>query len=115
MDATHEARLEQLLRLPWTIVTETTPEGDRLLRVAEVPGAVGTGETEAQRVADLWEALRTALLAYMHFGDPVPVPRGAREGWLAGRPGPRAAYVVRKGAPAEPSQATASAVEAVFS
>jgi predicted RNase H-like HicB family nuclease len=70
------SQLEQLLRLPWTIVKEITPEGDHLLRVAEIPSAVGSGATSEEMEADLWESLRESLRAYLHFGDPIPMPAG---------------------------------------
>ena len=75
------ARLNYLLRLPWTFVRETTPEGDTLLRVAEIPSAVGTGETDPDLEADVWASLRASLEAYLHFGDPIPLPRGAHLPW----------------------------------
>jgi predicted RNase H-like HicB family nuclease len=68
-----EPELQRLLGLPWTIISETTPEGDLLLRVKEIPSAVGSGDTEAAAIADLREALTESLRAHLHFGDPVPV------------------------------------------
>lgn len=82
MTQAHEADLQRLLRLPWTILREVTPEGDVLLRVKEIPSAVGSGETEEELVADLWESLSESLHAYLHFGDSVPLPRGASESWV---------------------------------
>lgn len=97
MDRSHEQQLEYLLRLPWTIVPEATPEGDRLLRVAEIPSAVGTGTTPEEIVADLWESLRESLRAYLHFGDPIPLPKGAASPWLpsARRPSRPVPIIVR--------------------
>lgn len=83
MGWTQEQQVQHLLRLPWTIVAETTPEGDRLLRVAEIPSAVGTGSTPQELEADLRESLRASLSAYLHFEDPVPLPKGAALPWLA--------------------------------
>ena len=73
--------LQRLLQLPWTVARETTPEGDVLLRVKEIPSAVGSGSTDGERVKDLWESLTESLRAYLHFGDPVPMPRGASDSW----------------------------------
>lgn len=81
MDWTTGRKLQYLLRLPWTFVVSTTPEGDRLLRVAEIPSAVGEGVAAAELEADLWEALRAALSAYLHFNDPIPLPKGSRLPW----------------------------------
>ena len=72
-----DREIQRLLRLPWTVTVETSPEGDRLLRVREVPSAVGCGATEAEAIADLWKSLEASLRAYVHFGDQVPLPTGA--------------------------------------
>jgi hypothetical protein len=83
MSWTPEQKLESLLRLPWTIATERTPEGDRLLRVVEIPSAVGCGATPAEAESDLWESLRASLSAYLHFEDAIPLPRGTDLPWRA--------------------------------
>ena len=69
-----DSELDRLLALPWTIVAETTPEGDRLLRVREIPSAIGHGETDDELARDLRESLESSLRAYLHFGDPIPMP-----------------------------------------
>lgn len=69
-----DREIQRLLRLPWTITVETSPEGDRLLRVREIPSAVGCGATDAEAIADLWASLEASLRAYVHFGDAVPLP-----------------------------------------
>lgn len=71
-----DEKVRQLLRLPWTFVREVAPEGDVLLRVKEIPSVVGTGTTDAELEADLWASLEAALAAFLHFGDPVPMPEG---------------------------------------
>ena len=81
---TQERKLLYLLRLPWTLVPERTPEGDRLLRVRELASVVGAGATDADLEEDLWEAMREALRAYLHFGDPIPLPAGQSLPWLEG-------------------------------
>jgi predicted RNase H-like HicB family nuclease len=86
MNWTDERRLAFLLRLPWTLVAETTPEGDSLIRVAELPSAVGTGATQQEIERDLWDALTAALRAYLHFGDPIPVPVGRKLPWVEAAP-----------------------------
>lgn len=92
MDANSEAELRRLLFLPWTIVPDVTPEGDKLLRVLEVPSAVGHGETEEELVRDLWESLAESLKAYLHFGDPIPLPSGLHQpSWLPSSPVERVA------------------------
>jgi hypothetical protein len=96
MNEGRSSQLEHLLRLPWTIVKEVTPEGDHLLRVAEIPSAVGSGASTEEMEADLWESLRESLRAYLHFGDPIPVPAGAQAGWVRSpHVAIKAAYVLR--------------------
>lgn len=81
MPWTIEQKLDHLLALPWTMVVEVTPEGDRILKVAEVPSASGSGETDAERETDLWDSLRESLRAYVHFGDTPPLPAGSLPPW----------------------------------
>lgn len=81
MTWTTEQKLDALLRVRWTLIPETTPEGDRLVRVAELPSVVGSGMTESELAADLWASLHAALEAYLHFGDPIPLPEGVSLPW----------------------------------
>lgn len=76
-----ERDIQRLLRLPWTIIRDVTPEGDVLLRVKEIPSAVGSGDSDEARIADLWESLSESLRAFLHFGDAVPLPDGAQDLW----------------------------------
>ncbi len=78
---TDSSKLDYLLRLPWTFVREVTPDGDCILRIAEIPSAVGTGDTDAALEADTWASLRASLEAYLHFGDPLPLPKGTVLPW----------------------------------
>lgn len=99
MTWTTDQKLESLLRLPWTICSETTQEGDRLLRVEEIPSAVGSGTDDEETESDLWESLRASLAAYLHFADPIPLPHGCDLPWsVADRrnDAPRAALIVRQ-------------------
>jgi hypothetical protein len=84
MTWTIDQKTEQLLQLPWTVVPVVTEDGDRLLRVAEIPSAVGHGATSSELEADLWDSLRESLRAYLHFGDPIPLPQGVRLPWSPG-------------------------------
>ncbi len=97
-----DQQLQQLLRLPWTVVREITPEGELLLRIAEIPAAMGSGATPDEAEADLWASLEAALRAYLHFGDPVPVPAGGVPAWLQAGANPPATtpliYQVPEGA-----------------
>lgn len=71
---TDEQKIDHLLRLPWTIVRDVTPEGDRLLRVRELSSVVGCGQTDVELDADFWDSLATTLRAYLHFHDTIPLP-----------------------------------------
>jgi predicted RNase H-like HicB family nuclease len=73
-----DQQIERLMSLPWTILREVTPEGDRILRIAELPSVIAGGNTDDEMNADLTESLRESLRAYLHFGDPIPVPSGKR-------------------------------------
>jgi hypothetical protein len=72
----HARDIQRLLSLPWTIDRDVAPEGDVVLRVREIPSAVGAGASEQERLDDLCASLEASLLAYLHFGDPVPSPMG---------------------------------------
>ncbi|MDP3909026.1 MAG: hypothetical protein Q8Q14_01420 [Gemmatimonadales bacterium] len=74
MPWTDAQKLNYLIKLPWTIVPDRTPEGERLLRVAELPAVVACGDTNEALEADFWAALEAALRSYLHFGDPLPLP-----------------------------------------
>lgn len=74
MTWTTEQKVDYLLRQPWTIYAETTPEGDRLLRVKELPAAVGCGDDDDSLIADFWESLRATLEAYLAMGSSPPRP-----------------------------------------
>lgn len=97
MTWTENQQLEYLLKLPWTVVAETTSEGDRVLRIAEIPSATGSGDSPSQMERDLWESLRESLRAYLHYGDPIPVPAAASPPWVdaAHKPAPPTPFVVR--------------------
>jgi hypothetical protein len=111
---TKEQQLEALLRLPWSIDRETTMEGDVVLRVREVPSAIGTGESDPAREEDLWESLRESLRAYLHFGDTPPLPPKARLPWRAVQGGASVRRAAVRAVPAGPDvENTSSGLEAV--
>jgi len=74
------AKVQYLLRLPWSIVP-STEDGERVLRVRELPSVVvsGPADTEAEQqtlAADFWDSVAESLRCYLHFGDPLPRPPG---------------------------------------
>lgn len=78
MTWTTEQKIAYLLRQPWTIFAETTPEGDRLLRIKELPSAVASGEDDDALIADFWESLTVTLEAYFAVGTNPPLPANAQ-------------------------------------
>ena len=98
MSWSNEQKLAHLLSLPWTVVPDTSPEGDRLLRVQELPAAVGTGVSDEQLSRDFWESLRATLETYLHFEDGIPLPPGVdRLPWEAEEGATQSqAFVVRE-------------------
>ena len=84
MTWTDAQKIDYLLSQPWTLVPDKGDDGELLLRVRELPGAVGCGETPEEVERDFWESLRATLEAYLHFGDVIPKPPGVqRFAWEA--------------------------------
>lgn len=69
-----DMEIRRLLTLPWTVLREDTLDGDVILRVKEIPSAIGSGATDDEREHDLWDSLTASLKAYLHFGDAIPEP-----------------------------------------
>lgn len=111
MAFTTEDKLEFLLRLPWAVVCETSPEGDHLLRVDEIPSAVASGESAEGLERDFWKSLRSSLEALLHFGDPISTPLGIGLPWETGSEHslPSSPLLVRKDRPPAEPDVTAAA------
>ena len=77
MEWSNQSKIAILLRLPWTI-DSTMEDGERVLRVRELPSVVVSGNDSAELEREFWESVRETLSAYLHFGDPVPLPKGFR-------------------------------------
>ncbi len=92
---TMEQKLDLLMRLPWTVQKERTPEGDDILRIRELPGVSGAGAEEAGREGELWASLRSRLAAHLEFGDAVPMPEGAALPWASDTDRPVATWVLQ--------------------
>lgn len=96
-------KLEYLLGLPWSIYAEATAEGERLLRVRELPPVIGSGESDAEIERDFWDSLEATLRSYLHFGDELPLPLGLTLPWKQGTRAPatprRRAFRVAKNRP----------------
>ena len=78
MPWTSEEKLESLLRLPWTIRSADADDpGERVYRVAELPGFVVVGTPEELETS-LWDALREFLASFLEHDDPIPLPSGIK-------------------------------------
>jgi len=71
----HDRELHRLLSLPCTILREGASDREIILRVEEIPSAVGTGASATNGERNLRDSLTESLTAYRPFGDPVPLPK----------------------------------------
>jgi hypothetical protein len=83
-------KLDYLLGLPWSIYAETTVDGERLLRVRELPSVMGSGDSDEEVEREFWDSLEATLQSYLHFGDELPLPLDATLPWKQGTPTPAA-------------------------
>ena len=68
----------QLEDYPFAIRPLTTEDGGGyLIEFPDVPGCISDGETPEEAIANGRDALKSALLTMMEFGDPLPKPGGA--------------------------------------
>jgi hypothetical protein len=84
MEWSPESKLKYLLGLSWTVTAEQDPdEGYTILRVAELPSAIATGDENdiPALTKDFWESLQATLESALEFGDPIPLPNGAIAPW----------------------------------
>lgn len=96
MAPTTESKVQSLLLLPWTIDVQRDDDGSFIAKVAELPSVVATGATEKDLERDLWASLRATIECYLHFGDPIPLPRGMTQlPWESRRGEPRLMLLVK--------------------
>jgi len=68
--------------MPWTVRAEKDPdEGYTILRVAELPSVIATGEGDPDLEKDFWESLQATLECALQFADPIPLPTGMKAPW----------------------------------
>lgn len=85
-DWTTEAKLQALLALPWTLQFSKDPvDGSLIARIAELPDAIGTGETERELATAVYDALEASLDSRLEHDDPIPLPPGCELPWAKGR------------------------------
>lgn len=80
MTWTIEQKIAYLCRLPWTIVPGVgDADGERTLRVQELPSVVGSGLSDGELESEFWDSMKATLAGLLHFGDPIPLPPRARQ------------------------------------
>lgn len=85
MTWTTKQRLEALMRLPWTILTEKSEFGDySVWRIAEMPDAIVTGTEERELARETYLALKASLACRLEFGDEITLPPGTQLPWANG-------------------------------
>lgn len=84
MSWNEQRKLEYLMALPWTIYGEVSAEGERLLRVRELPSVIGSGGSDEEIERDFWDSLEATLASYLHFGDELPLPLQLKLPWKQG-------------------------------
>jgi len=60
----------------FTVVFEQEPDGGYVVTVPALPGCVSQGDTHAERLANLREAILAYVEGLKIAGDPIPVDAG---------------------------------------
>jgi len=74
-----EAAARAMMRRPFRKVISGDAEEGFLIEVPDLPGCMTAGETEAEAVEMLQEAMLLWLMAHLEDGLPIPEPSAARE------------------------------------
>jgi predicted RNase H-like HicB family nuclease len=69
-----ELEIERRLRMPYHRVISGAPEDGYLGQVAEFPGCYTAGDTPAEALANLEEAMAGWIESCLAHGDPIPDP-----------------------------------------
>jgi antitoxin HicB len=75
-----EARIDELLKLPYHKVIRGDAVQGFLGEVPELPGCLTAGETEAEALENLREAMAAWFEDALENDAPIPVPRGEANG-----------------------------------
>lgn len=60
----------------YTVVFEQEPDGGYVVTVPALPGCVSQGDTHAEALANIREAIGAYIEALKIAGDPIPVDAG---------------------------------------
>lgn len=66
--------LHYYLELPYTVIIRRDEDGDYVARIDELPGCMAHGETQAEALEALDEAMELWITDCLESGDPVPEP-----------------------------------------
>lgn len=67
--------IEEYLQLPYTIEMTPDPDGGWVVSVKELMGCISQGETQAEALEMIRDAMRGWLELALADGDPIPEPR----------------------------------------
>lgn len=73
-DQEREAEVQRRLRLPYHRVISGDPEDGYMGEVPELPGCYTSGETPAEALANLDEAMAAWIESSLKSGDEIPEP-----------------------------------------
>jgi predicted RNase H-like HicB family nuclease len=73
-EAEIEERVQELLALPYHKVIVSDPENGYVGQVPELPNCISAGDTSAEALALLEEAMAGWLASAVAHGDPIPEP-----------------------------------------
>ena len=72
-----DARVTEIMRDAYTLVVTRDPEGTYSSEVLEFPGCFSGGDTAAEAIANLEQAMELWIESELEEGRPIPPPTGA--------------------------------------
>ena len=69
-----EDEIERRLRMPYNRIVRGSPAEGYVGLVAELPGCLTDGDTPAETLANLEEAMAGWIESHLVHGDPIPEP-----------------------------------------
>ena len=74
-----EKRVEDYLKLPYTRELIPEPEGGWYVRIKELPGCMSQGDTPAEALSMIEDAMSGWIGAEISLGNPIPEPRSGAD------------------------------------